>query len=450
MKRLCVLLLCVTLSLFTSGAEGQVSATYVSEVSGRSLGDVIQFALEHNPALRISKKEIERGAVGIDGAKAEMFPKIDFETGAVRSKYYMPLTPIEGLPSPSTPFPDFENPVYNFGFVLSVPLYKGGRLVRQVAIARLKKSIAEEQFVYTRQDLAYNITSLYFKILQLNGLRKVTEAQVRSLEAHRRQVELFLKAGKVARAELLKTDVALAGAKENRLLVVNNMDTSYELLKRLMGFDDASGQLTLLDKPEFDETYPGVEEGLRRALEQRPDYRAVLKRKQVAEEHVKVAEGRRLPSVFMAGDYVRKAGDAFSFKEDWRVALRLSLPVFDGGVITADIQTQKIELDKTKEEERALRLEITRDVRDSTTRIENARERMDVSGTAIESARENARVEELRFQSGASTTTDVLDAQTALLRSEIDYQQALFDKSTAIASLRRAIGEEGSGKGASK
>jgi outer membrane protein TolC len=35
----------------------------------------------------------------------------------------------------------------------------------------------------------------------------------------------------------------------------------------------------------------------------------------------------------------------------------------------------------------------------------------------------------------------VIDAQTALLRAESDYYQALYDREIALASLRKAMGE---------
>jgi outer membrane protein len=65
-----------------------------------------------------------------------------------------------------------------------------------------------------------------------------------------------------------------------------------------------------------------------------------------------------------------------------------------------------------------------------------------VSDKAIETARENLRIERLKYETGAGTSTDVIDAQTALLRAETDYHQAVYDKNIAIASLKRAIGED--------
>ena len=52
------------------------------------------------------------------------------------------------------------------------------------------------------------------------------------------------------------------------------------------------------------------------------------------------------------------------------------------------------------------------------------------------------RIEVLRYDTGGGTSTDVIDAQTALLRAETDNYQALFDRETALAYLKKAVGED--------
>ena len=97
---------------------------------------------------------------------------------------------------------------------------------------------------------------------------------------------------------------------------------------------------------------------------------------------------------------------------------------------------------KAREEERALRLDISREVRDAYLSIENAAKRIEVAEKAIASAKESARIEQIRYKAGAGTSTDVIAAQTALLRAETDYYLALYDKAIARALLRKAAGEE--------
>ena len=77
-----------------------------------------------------------------------------------------------------------------------------------------------------------------------------------------------------------------------------------------------------------------------------------------------------------------------------------------------------------------------------TTVFESALQRIAVSETAVESAKESLRIEQLRYKTGAGTSTDVIDAQAALLRAETEYYQALYDKDIALASLRRATGTD--------
>ncbi len=139
---------------------------------------------------------------------------------------------------------------------------------------------------------------------------------------------------------------------------------------------------------------------------------------------------------------MERSGADLDFKENWAVALRLSVPVFDGGAIRSEISSERKELEKIREEERMLKLGIVRDVKDAYIHIENARERIGVSVAALKTAKETLRIELLKYETGAGTSTDVIDAQTALLRAETDYYQALFDKNIAMASLRKAIGDE--------
>ena len=50
------------------------------------------------------------------------------------------------------------------------------------------------------------------------------------------------------------------------------------------------------------------------------------------------------------------------------------------------------------------------------------------------------RIEDLRYRSGDNTSTDVINAEAALIRSRADLCQARFDRRVAVASLSKAMG----------
>ena len=112
--------------------------------------------------------------------------------------------------------------------------------MRGIRIAQMRKAAAEDDYAANKQDLIYNVTAVYYKILQLQKLLVSTQASVAELESHEKDVEEFLKAGTVPRLDLLNTEVGLAHAKEDALVVKNNLESAFDLLKTLMGVDDMS------------------------------------------------------------------------------------------------------------------------------------------------------------------------------------------------------------------
>ncbi len=435
---LCLLLSLVVLLSVSSPTCGQTQF---------DLDAVIQYGLKHNPGLGISRKNIESEKYNIDAARAERMPKVDIGSGVTRYRYPTPLTPIVITTFPINPndLPDFERTIYDGSATFRLPLYRGGRIVGNIRIAEMRKALAEDNYATTRQELIYNLTSVYHKILQLRRLAVSNEASVTQFAAHKTNVEQQLKVGSVPRLDLLKTEVELAHARENLLLVRNNLDSAFELLRNLMGMEEKQPIAIADHPPSGGAAAVREEQAVDAALAKRPDYRAVAKKKGIAEQRVRVAQGRHFPDVYAAGQYSKNAGTAASFQENWYVGMRLTVPVFDGGLIRSEVNREKAELEKTREEERQVRLAIVREVKDARIAIANAEDRIKVTEVAIESAKEALRVELLKYETGAGTSTDVIDARTAHLRAQTDYYQALYDREVALSSLKKATGEYAAG-----
>lgn len=430
------------LIIFLLGIAMLSNFAFADEKTSYTLREAVQYALKNNPAIRQGEYDIKIEAYSINAAMARKMPRVDFKGGLTNYRYASPVTPISGFPEGASGFPEFDRTIYDMGVTFNLPLYMGGRLNREVRIAEIRKEAAVDMFDAGRQELIYNITSIYHKIYQLEKLLEANKASVKQLEAHMDVVELFLKAGTVPVVELLKTEVELAHARQNVIVVRNSLDGVYELLKNLMGIDDVNGKITIKHDLNPDDKYPDFNEAVNRAFSQRPDYQAVLKMQNMAEERVKLAEGKRFPGVYMSGEYYKRSGAGFDFRENWNIGIRFSLPIFDGGLIRAEINREKRIAEKTAEDVRALRLEIIREIKDAYINIENADKRIEVAKKAIEAARENLRIEMLKYEIGAGTSTDVIDARTAMLRAETDYYQAVYDKRMAIVSLRKAVGDD--------
>jgi outer membrane protein TolC len=69
-----------------------------------------------------------------------------------------------------------------------------------------------------------------------------------------------------------------------------------------------------------------------------------------------------------------------------------------------------------------------------------SRATVDLNQTAVLVARENYRVQEVRYRAGASTILDLLSGQVTLAEAEAAHVQARFSARLALAGLEAIIG----------
>ena len=80
------------------------------------------------------------------------------------------------------------------------------------------------------------------------------------------------------------------------------------------------------------------------------------------------------------------------------------------------------------------------DIRQRLSELESSRAAQAAAETAVRAATEARRVVGERFNAGVATSTDVVDAQVAILQASLDRTQALVAAQLASARLNRAIG----------
>jgi outer membrane protein TolC len=81
------------------------------------------------------------------------------------------------------------------------------------------------------------------------------------------------------------------------------------------------------------------------------------------------------------------------------------------------------------------------DVRQAWLDMQETRQRIQVAHQAIAQAEENLRVVRERFNMGAGTNTEVLDAEYLRVESRYDLNQSVYDAAAADVRLLRATGD---------
>jgi outer membrane protein TolC len=144
-------------------------------------------------------------------------------------------------------------------------------------------------------------------------------------------------------------------------------------------------------------------------------------------------------------DYARPNQRIFPRNGDWRDSWDLSVNVswllWDGGRRRAEsaeaLATTRGARSRLAEFERQVAFE----VQQRRLEVESSRAAIATADAGLRSATEARRVVSERFNAGVAISTDVLDAEVALLQAGLDRTRALANARLADARLQSAVGQ---------
>ena len=96
-------------------------------------------------------------------------------------------------------------------------------------------------------------------------------------------------------------------------------------------------------------------------------------------------------------------------------------------------------LESTREEQRKLRLALDLEVEQAQLDLKTANERLVVTNTTVAQASESTELTHARFEQGLALSTQLIDAETALVSARVRRAEAEADQRIAVAALRKAL-----------
>ena len=416
-----------------------------------SLERCIEIALAKNPEIAASQWDIAAADSRHDNARAAFWPQVSAEGGAYRYVDEQRLIAARYNGEPGT----FDNDLRRGDVVARMTLYSGGRITSEASVAGKLSEAEKKKFIRTRDELIYSVTSVYFSIRGQQKIIASLEFSRGALEENRKRVLQLYDAQKVAKVDLLRTEVRLTDLKQNIIKEENTLAVQKRLLFNLMGYD-AVPKNARLEDTFAQPTEAPIDMGrlIDAALKNRPDYQAAKDRMESQTLRVAVAKAGHLPSLNLVGSYgVRNApsssdvGTYPKTKEKTKstedagfVGVVLSVPLFEGGRVSAKINEETAILSAARDRLKKLDLQIRQETETAALDVLSSTERFKATEKSIEQAKESLRIESLKYELGRGSITDVLDAQAALLQAETSNCRSCIDYHISMARLRLATG----------
>jgi outer membrane protein TolC len=419
-----------------------------------TLQKCIEVALANNPDIAARRWEVMQAEAQKDGSLGARWPSIR-ATGGYNYYYFdaQRLIPARENGEPGV----FGHNITSADLVLSIPLFTGGQITNRIKASELLWAASEHRLSRTREELVFNVTSVFNAIL---GQQKVIGSLLFSIDALKQQVARIkdlISVQKGTRVDLLRTEVRLANLEQRLLQEKNTLLIQQRVLANLMGLKENGGATTIEGQLNFVPLEVNPEILLPDAYKVRDDYLATKSETEAQERRVEVARGSRWPILSLKGSYGWRYAPfsdpiPTNIKPDARgmdnphavgsIGLFVDIPLFEGGQIDARIREELAKLEAQRERLRKLELQVRLEVETAAANVNSIRQRIIATEKSVEQAKESLDIEREKYQLGKSTITDILDAQAALLEAQSIYYRALADHETAKAQLRLSIGEK--------
>jgi outer membrane protein len=265
--------------------------------------------------------------------------------------------------------------------------------------------------------------------------------------------------GSVSKADLLRAQVRTAQSERDQLTSRHNVIVQRINLATLMGIREAElGEVdtVLVAAPQtYDEAALLAE-----AAQNRPDIKAADADLRAAKASLNAARMARLPYVTASGQItfetrsrnrniadippeVREPTSDFSNESDRQHSAQLALrwDVFNLGQIDARISSARARVLRSQETYDALQRNLASEVHQQILAYAEATEGNRVAQRGLESARENLKLTQEKYNVGSATILDLIDAQVQLQNAANDLVRALAAIRVVEAQIKRVRGQ---------
>jgi len=446
MKRICRnMILPAALTVLLAVGQSTAMAQPVQASRPMTLRDAVTLALQQNLQVRFAAFEVAIARAQLEQAKAGKAVQVTGSASYTRINERAPTTVTVGpvppfLPTAVTvqiPPPAVDN--WDLRVSLQYPLFTGGRLEAQIALAEANVRGAEATLQRTAQQVLFQVKQAYYQLLLAEATRKAAERILAQAEENVRVARVRVQAGVAPQFDALQAEVNLANARQGVVRAHNGVLLARQTLAALLNLPldtplEPQEELAIIPVTST------LEELVSRALRERPELAELSARRAAAEAGLELAKSGARPNLALQGAYFVGGTSPESLSVNWSVTLAVTLNLFDGGLTRARIREAEERLRQLQVAESQQRQAIELEVRQSYLMVQSALAELEASEKAVEQAREALRIANVRYQAGVSPQLEVISAQAALAQAEANRVQALFSYNLALAQLERAVG----------
>jgi outer membrane protein len=337
-------------------------------------------------------------------------------------------------------------PTNSTGLSLNMMLFDGGQRLYALRTAKYDIAAAEANRVAVKYNVALQVKQQYYAVLAAIESRDAAEFQMALAAEQFKTSVAKVRAGVATRSDSLRGVIQIGNAQLALLTAQSNKEAADAALTRLVGSevpitaDPASVQENMAALPDSAELASLAKQG--------PAVQQAQASVEATDEQTKASKATYLPS--LSASYSRTGsgtdprfglGDG-SYAYNGRLSFSLSYPVFNNFLREEQVVRAKVAQTNAQVTLRDTQLAAQQSLTQNIGAIRSASQRVAVQVASVAAGEEDVRVQQQRYNIGASTFLDLITSQAALATAQQALIQARYDYRIARAQLEALIGRE--------
>ena len=339
-----------------------------------------------------------------------------------------------------------QKPTNTLGVGLSMTIFDGGQKLYDLRTAKSQIEAAEANSVAVKYNLALGVKQQYFAVLAAIESEDAARLQMAQATEQFKTSALKVRAGVATRSDSLRGVIQVGNAQLALITARSNKEAADAALTRLVGSpvpvtaDPTSVQENMAALPDSAQLAKLAQDG--------PAVQQAQANVEAAKEATKASKATYLPS--LSASYSRSGSgtdphfglgdDPFTYSG--RLSFSLSYPIFNNFQREEQVVRAKVSQANAEATFRDQQLAATQLLTQNIGALRGASQRVAVQAASVAAAQEDVRVQQQRYNIGASTLLDLITSQAALATAEQALIQARYDYRIARAQLEALIGRD--------
>ena len=337
---------------------------------------------------------------------------------------------------------------FQMGLYIDQPLFTGFRLTETYNLAEigLKEAVAGEELA--NLEITFQTVRAYYTLLLSMKYEEVMKASVVQLTSHYNDSNQFYKNEIIPLNDLLESEVHLANARQDAEITANQTKIARRSLANIIK-EPIRSNFTVTDTYNKNPLTLDTNKLVLAAMDIRPELKKANYTLQASKKQITLAKSYYYPTVALRATHNRYGGNPLvdghglsDLQDDevTTIGVYAKWQLFAWGQTKHNINAAAAASRAAQQQLVQVMDEIEQEVHDNFSNAITTYTNIAISKKAVEQAKENLRMNTMRYKNQIATTTDVLDAQTLLTNTQTMYYRAVYHYNIWLAGLARSVG----------